>query len=274
MRRIYADLHLHTTCSDGRLAPAALVARVAEAGVQVVAVTDHDTVEALPAARAEATRRGLTLVTGVELSVTVDATEVHLLAYGFDPAHDGLCRHLEAFRTARADRAAAMARALTRLGAPVTMDDVEAAADGAIIGRPHVADALVARGHVATTQEAFDRYIARGQPGHVAKPRVPARAALDLVHEAGGLGVLAHPGHATGGWLLQTLVNAGLDGLEVYHPAHDAMLTDYYRRMAEAFGLVVTGGSDYHARGPGGDARLGRLGLTEAAWERLHPAFA
>jgi hypothetical protein len=272
MARIHADLHLHTTCSDGRLAPAALVATVAEAGVRVMAVTDHDTVRGLDAARAEAKRRRLTFVAGVELSVTVDATEVHMLAYGFDPAHDGLRRHLDAFRTARAERAAAMTRALTRLGAPVSMADVEAAADGAIIGRPHVADAIVARGHAATMQEAFDRYIARGQPAYVAKPRVPARDALDLVHDAGGVGVLAHPGHATGGWLLQTLVNAGLDGLEVYHPSHDALLVDYYRRMAEAFGLVMTGGSDYHARGPESDARLGRIGLTEAAWERLRPA--
>jgi hypothetical protein len=146
-----------------------------------------------------------------------------------------------------------------------------AAAPGAI-GRPHVAAALVRRGHVETSQAAFERYIAQGRPAFVAKPKVPAREALALVHDAGGIGVLAHPGHATGGWMLQQLVRDGLDGLEVFHPSHDATLRDYYGRMASAFGLACTGGSDFHARAPGADDdRLGRIGLTAALWERLRP---
>jgi predicted metal-dependent phosphoesterase TrpH len=267
-----ADLHMHTTASDGTLAPAALVARVAAAGVEAFAITDHDTVAALPEARRAAAAHGLTLVTGVELSVTAGEREMHLLAYGFDPDHVGLRAHLDAFLDARVARAEAMTEKLAALGLTVPMEDVRQAAGGGAIGRPHVAAALVRRGYVHTPQAAFDRYIGRGQPAFVAKPDVPARRALDLVHAAGGLGVLAHPGHATGGWMLKQLVDDGLDGLEVFHPAHDAMLRDYYARMAHAFDLVMTGGSDFHARPPEAERdRLGRIGLTAAHWERLRP---
>lgn len=264
-----ADLHTHTFCSDGRLSPAELVREARLRGLHALAVTDHDTVDGLEEGMAAGRRWGVEVVSGVELSVTVGATEVHLLGYCFDPADVALRRHLDAFRQARQRRAEQMVAHLQALGAPVDLAAVEAQARGGAVGRPHVAQALVASGYVATYQEAFDKYLRDGAPAFVAKPLFPAEDALPMLHAAGGIGVLAHPGHWTSDDVVQQLLRAGLDGVEVVHPSHDAMLTRYYRDLARRFGLIETGGSDYHGVRPSDDENFGRYSIPYPQFDRL-----
>ncbi|MDX1545667.1 MAG: PHP domain-containing protein [Rhodothermales bacterium] len=267
-----ADLHTHTTCSDGRLAPAALVAHARACGLHALAVTDHDCIDALPEAFAAGRRHHIEVVAGVELSVTVEGEEVHLLGYFFDPEHAGLRAHLEAFQEARRARAAEMVERLRGLGVGIALGDVLARAGGRSVGRPHVAEALAAAGYVAEPRDAFDRYIGDGGPAFAAKPRFEAAEALALVHDAGGIGVLAHPGHWTRDATLMALIRAGLDGIETIHPSHDASLTRYYRTLARDFGLLETGGSDYHGPRDDGADRLGRYSIPYPRFERVRRA--
>ena len=272
---VYADLHTHSHCSDGHLSPASLVRRAAERDIRVLALTDHDTVQGLSAAAEEAQACDVRLVPGIELSVTEEGDEVHLLAYGIDPEHDTLQAHLEDFRDARRERAWAMVDRLRDLG--MTLSDAivaEVFGGSQALGRPHVARLLVTAGHVETPREAFEQYLGRGEPGFVEKPDVPARDALRMVHEAGGVGVLAHPGHWTSSRRIRRLVEQGLDGLEVVHPSHDSSLRGYYERLADGHGLFRTGGSDYHGGPHRSDDPIGTIGLTREEWERCRPHVA
>lgn len=272
------DLHTHTTASDGRLAPAALVAAARAAGVALLAVTDHDTLGGIDEAAAAARRAGMGLIAGVELSVTVAVpppppslfepapppveAEVHLLALGVDPQHAPLRDHLAAFQQARTARAAEMVARLNDLGVPVTVEAVQRRAGaGAAIGRPHVAAEVVAVGAASDMAEAFERFLRDGGPASAAKPAFPARDAIRLVHAAGGFAVAAHPGLLPSEDALGLLVKAGLDGLEVRHPSHGWATERYFTEEARRRGLCQTGGSDYHGHRTGDDERLGRYSV-------------
>jgi predicted metal-dependent phosphoesterase TrpH len=257
------------------LSPPDLVAKAADRGLRVLSVTDHDTVAGVEAATHAAAEKGLTLVPGVELSVTLNGSELHLLAYAFDPAHAGLQSYLREMQAARRRRAWTMVERLRSHGLEVEDEQLRSVIDAtAAAGRPHLASALVRAGHVSSTEEAFDRYLGRDGPGFVAKPDVPAADALTVVHEAGGVGVLAHPGHWTSSADVRALCAAGLDGLELYHRSHGASLRRYYRRLAESYDLLVTGGSDYHGREEAEETHLGTIGLNERHWERFWAAVA
>jgi len=271
---IHADLHTHTDRSDGRLSPARLVQRAAERGIRVLAVTDHDTVDGIEAAVAAAEPHALTVLTGTELSVSLDETELHLLAYGFDSDHERLQAHLGSMQNARRRRAWKMVDRLREQGLEVEDATLrEHISTTTAVGRPHVAAALVRCGHVDTLQDAFDRYLGRDGPGFVAKPAFPADEALTVIHDAGGVGVLAHPGHWTSTTQIRRLVAAGLDGIEVYHPSHGASLRGYYRRIARSYDLLVTGGSDYHGHPPEEESPLGEIGLNASRWERFRASL-
>lgn len=264
-----ADLHTHTRHSDGQLAPAELVRKARASGLQALAITDHDTVDGFEEGHAAGRRWGVEIVAGVELSVTVGQTEVHLLGYFFDPAYPALRAHLEAFRQARLRRAEQMVVRLNEIGIPLRAAAVLEQAAGGAVGRPHVAQALVAGGYVGSYQEAFENYLRDQAPAFVSKPLFPAADALRMLHDAGGIGVLAHPGHWTSDQVLMQLVRDGLDGVEVVHPSHDYSLTQYYRNIARDFGLIETGGSDYHGVRPNGEETLGRYSIPYAQLERL-----
>ena len=272
---VYADLHTHTSRSDGQLSPKELVARAAERGIQVLAVTDHDTVGGIQPAVTAAETKGLHLVPGTELSVTLDEQEIHLLAYGFDPGHTGLREHMAAMQDARQARAQTIVQRLRDQGVEVGDDQLRADISTAhAVGRPHVAAALVRAGQVESERAAFEQYLEEGKPGFVAKPAFPASDALDLIHEAEGVGVLAHPGHWTSGRQVRKLVDVGLDGLETKHPSHDTSLRGYYERLAQAHDLVTTGGSDYHGRTDSEETHFGTVGMSHAEWERFREALA
>jgi predicted metal-dependent phosphoesterase TrpH len=239
------DLHTHSTASDGALPPAEVVAAAAHAGLAAIALTDHDTLDGVAEARAEGARQGVRVIPGVELSATSGEGEVHLLGLHLSRT-EMLERRLGGFRDARRERAARMVERLNELGVPITLEAVLSQAGTGALGRPHVARALVAGGWAHDLREAFDRWLGNGRPANVEKERLPLSEAIALVHDAGGLAVLAHPGaDATRAWL-EELRALGLDGVEVRHPGHTAEDVARIGALAEHLGLVPSGGSDWH----------------------------
>ena len=249
------DLHCHSTASDGDHSPAELVRVAAARGVRVLALTDHDTMGGVAEARAEGERAGVRVVAGVEISVRVPRGSMHMLGYFPGDPPGALMEHFAGAARRRRDRAGAIVARLAELGAPVDLDDVVARAPGNV-GRPHIADALVAAGHCSSRRQAFDRYLSDRGPAYVGYDAPGPRAALALIRDAGGAAVLAHPaslglpdGHLMSE--VQRLAARGLAGIEVHRPEHDAVRRREYARLARAFGLVACGGSDYHRPGEG-----------------------
>jgi len=248
------DLHAHTTASDGSLTPTELVVKASGLGLAALAVTDHDTVAGLAEAREAALAAGLELVSGVELSVEDDKGRFHLLGYGFDTNNPELAETLAALRVARAERNTLMAEKMKELGLPVTMDDVraEAGEDSEVIARPHFAQALIKKGIVSSVQEAFDRYLASGKPLYLPKQGLTAHEAIALLHRAGGVAVMAHPGlvpqsASALAARVEVLTNDdGIDGIEAYYSQHSPADTERFLALAGRLGLLVTGGSDFH----------------------------
>lgn len=268
------DLHTHTSVSDGTDAPAAVVTRAAQAGLSVVAITDHDTFDGWAQALEAAESTGVTVVVGVEMSTTQNGVGVHLLAYLPDPAHVPLLDELDRIRADRVRRIPAIVGRLTELGMPLCVDDVLAAAGDAItLGRPHVADAMVAKGYVPDRREAFASWLAVGGPAYVHKYAPETAHAIGLVRAAGGVPVLAHPWGRGSHTVLDeeriaALAAAGLAGLEVDHVDHDDDARCRLRAIAQELDLIVTGSSDYHGTGKTGH-ELGRCMTAPEQYERL-----
>ncbi len=249
------DLHTHSSVSDGTDTPAELVRAAAEAGLSAIALTDHDTFAGLPEARAEGNRRGVGVLGGIELSTMHDGHSVHLLGYGCDPEHPDLAAELDLIQRSREERVPRMAQLLTELGMPITVADIEAQAAGVSVGRPHVADALVAHGYVTNRNEAFDRFLHDGGPAYIGRYAPTLARGIELVQGARGAAVVAHPWGRGGRHhltltVLESLAHEpGLDGIEVDHNDHDPESTRELRDFAAAAGLLATGGSDYHGTG-------------------------
>ena len=260
-RAARSDLHTHTTASDGTLSPAELVRAALDAGVEVLAVTDHDTVAGVAPAIEAAVATGLRVLPGVELSALYPGGSLHLLGYGFDPAAGGLDVRLRALTMGREERARAILRLLAEFGAPLSWDRVATLARGAV-GRPHIARALVEAGYARDVSDAFTSFIGEGRPAYLPSGRLSVAEAISLVREAGGEVALAHPLLPAKpldlARLLPELRDAGLTGIEVYHTEHNAAATARLRRLADSQGLWWTGGSDFH--GPSKpDAQLGAV---------------
>lgn len=248
--RRYVDLHMHSTASDGALAPDAVVAAAATVGLAAIALTDHDTLAGLPAAKAVGEQLGIRVVAGVELSVLDGDRELHLLGLHIARVEQ-LDAELAAFRDARRERAVRIVQRLNELGVPVTIDAVLAQAGSGAVGRPHVARAIVAGGWAADVREVFDRWIGAGRPAFIEKRRLSVPDAIRLVHDAGGLVVLAHPGSGVTRARLEGLRALGLDGVEVRHPSHTSDDVARLTALAEHFSLVRSGGSDWHGASAG-----------------------
>ncbi len=246
------DLHMHSNASDGSFTPEEVAGMAAGNGVEVFSLTDHDTLDGLPAAGACASRSGIRLIPGVELSVAEEAMDVHLLAYGFDVRDPTLEAAVRRYREGRKERTRKILSRLKGLGIRISLEEVEEIASGGALGRPHVAEALLRAGHVETFNEAFQRYLGHHAPAYVPKPKVTLEEATSIVREAGGVTILAHPGTLNRDHLIPAWARRGLDGIEVWHSKHDAAAVERYRGYAHLHGLLMTGGSDYHGeRTPG-----------------------
>jgi len=265
------DLHTHTAASDGRLTATDLVRHAWMAGIRVLAVTDHDTLGGLDEAARAAADFGLRLVDGVEVTAIERDRDVHVLGYFVNRAHAGFQAFLSSQRDARVARVREIGSALTKLGAPIDVDRI-LACDGETdvsVGRPAIAAALVEAGHVRTSREAFDRYL--GARGAAFVPRLGPTVieAVAKIHDAGGLASLAHPAHNKADHRIPEWRSAGLDAIEAYHSDHDPVAIDRYLQIAARCDLAVTGGSDYHGDDRADRARLGRVTLPDAEFERL-----
>jgi predicted metal-dependent phosphoesterase TrpH len=268
------DLHMHTTASDGRCTPRELVDRVVAAGITVMAVTDHDTTASIDEVRELARARGIEAHSGIEITAVEDGRDLHVLGYFLDPAEARLIEFLRVQRETRVRRVHAIAARLAELGVPIDLPALLDEAQrnlGRSIGRPQVARALQRAGHVADVKEAFDRFLRAGGPAFVSRPGSPPEVVFAIIHRAGGVASLAHPGRSRIDERIEALAVAGLDALEVYHSDHDAAAVERYHRMASELGLLMTGGSDFHGD-PTHGIEPGASTLPAEEWQRLSAA--
>lgn len=248
-RFMKADLHMHTTVSDGTCTPAQIVERAAQLGFDCIAVTDHDGVSGIAQAQEAGKRLGVRVLAGTELSCGT-GREIHILGYGIDPQSETLHAYCQRRRERRLARCGKMCALLEQIGKPVRFERVLKLAGG-VVGRPHVARAMVEEGYVKTVREAFDRYLSPGKPGFVPRESVKAEEAIRAIVNAGGVAVLAHPmelkmGEAAITSLVAEWKSQGLAGIEVYHPSAANNHAAFLAHLAQREGLLVTGGSDYH----------------------------
>lgn len=266
------DLHVHTNASDGTEEPGLVVLKAAGMGLEAVAITDHETVDGILPALEAGRKLSIEVVPGVELSTEEDRKEIHLLGYFIDFCCSELNARLEQLRAHRAERALKMIRNLKEMGIPLPPESVFVEAGRAAPGRPHIARALVKEGFAANLGEAFDRYLRKDSPAYVPRFKYPPLEAVQLIVRAGGVPVLAHPGLAGCDDLVPGLVKAGLMGLEVYYPAHSPSQVEHYLMLCRQYGLIPTGGSDYHGPGQGDHGRLAAATAPYSVLRRLREA--
>lgn len=247
---VQEDLHLHTNASDGVKTPSEIVELVSETSLRLFAITDHDTTSGLDEAEAASKcYPEITFIPGIEVSAEVDGSEIHLTCHFVDRENRALQNDLSELREDRETKAEQIVERLNEIGLPVSWDEVVANADGAI-GRPHIARAMIARGYVDTVSTAFAHYLSPGKPAYVERHKLDGRRALELIHGAGGVVTIAHPRTVRNiGHVLAVLVPHGLVGIEVYAEKYGQDMIDRYTAFAERYGLVKSGGSDYHANG-------------------------
>lgn len=248
---MFADLHLHTRFSDGTYTPDELVFHAREHGLAAIALTDHDTVEGCGPAALACERVGIEFIPGSELTAEVDGNELHLIGYMMDATDPRLLVEMARFQNVRQDRIREMVARLNKLGIPLNADEVLALANCRAPGRPHVGRALVQAGYCATLDEAFERFLKKNRPAWVPKFKMSAKDAIDLIHTAGGVAVMAHPGLSRNDAVIPELVADGLDGVECYHSKHSPSACEYYVEVAQHHGLLITGGSDCHGLNKG-----------------------
>ena len=249
-RPAFVDLHTHSTASDGTLPPERVVEAARRCNLAAIALTDHDSIAGIPAARAAGESAGIRVVAGCELSAFDEDHEVHLLALHLTRL-DALEQRLVDLRNKRYDRAQQIVEKLNSLGVEITLDEVLRQANGGAVGRPHIARALIGRGAVHDFKDAFARYLGNSGAAFVPKATLSIEDAIQMAHEAGGLAIWAHPAEGGRRERLEPLVNAGLDGIEVRHPSHSAEDVKRLEALAEFFGLVISGGSDWHGASDG-----------------------
>jgi predicted metal-dependent phosphoesterase TrpH len=263
------DLHMHTTASDGRLAPAELVARASAARLTTISVTDHDTVAAIAEVTAAAEASSIRVVPGIEITAVDHGRDVHLLGYFFDPHSDGLAAFLVHQRALRVSRVREIAARLDALDMSIDVESLLLAAatrPGSSIGRPQIARELVHAGHVPSVQDAFELWLGGGRPAFVPRTGPSPADVVQTIHDAGGVASFAHPGVTRRDDLVAPLADRGLDAIEAYHSDHTAEDTIAYQRMAARLGMLVRGGSDFHGEDPASiHASAGRPGRPHRA---------
>jgi 3',5'-nucleoside bisphosphate phosphatase len=266
---MFADLHLHTYFSDGNFTPEELAALGKTHGLAAMALTDHDTVEGSARMAAACRKEGIEFITGTELTAEQDGIELHLLGYAVDVENEKLLTETARFQAVRQERIREMAAKLNELGVPLQAEAVFAIANCRSPGRPHVARALVQAALCKNLDEAFERFLKKGRPAWVPKCKISAGEGIRLIQQAGGVAVIAHPGLNKTDDLIPKMVEQGLDGIECFHTKHSAAVSKHYLRLAEEFGLLVTGGSDCHGTNKGRQPLIGSVKLPYHYVEKL-----
>ena len=247
----FADLHLHTHFSDGTYSPEELAGHGAEHGLSTMALTDHDTVEGCERMAAACASRGIEFIAASELTAEYGGQELHILGYFLDTQHDRLLSELAKFQEVRQERIRKIVDRLNQIGVKLDAEVVFKIANCRAPGRPHVARALVQEGYCENLDEAFKRFLKKDRAAWVPKFRITAEDAIKLIHEAGGVAVLAHPGLYRTDEVIPPMVEAGMDGIECFHSRHSTAVSMHYLQMADQFKLVATGGSDCHGMNKG-----------------------
>ena len=248
---MFADLHLHTNFSDGTYSPEELASHGKRAGLAAMALTDHDTVEGCARMAAACESEGVEFISGTELTAELNGIELHLLGYCIDLGNQKLISEVGRFQLVRQNRIREMVARLNHLNIPLQAEAVFAIANCRSPGRPHVARALVQAGLCASMDEAFDRFLKMNRPAWVPKSKVSALDAIELIHQAGGVAVMAHPGLNRTDEIIPVMAGAGLDGIECFHSKHSPAMANHYLQIAEKLDLLVTGGSDCHGLNKG-----------------------
>jgi 3',5'-nucleoside bisphosphate phosphatase len=269
---MFADLHLHTNFSDGTFTPEELVERGQKAGLAAMSLTDHDTIEGCARMAAACAERGIRFITGTELTAELDGNEIHLLGYFIDIDNPVLLGEMKKYQSVRQSRVHEMVRKLNELNIPLRAETVFKLANCRSPGRPHVGRALVQEGFCTNMDEAFDRFLKKHRPAWVPKMRVLASDAIELIHNSGGLAVMAHPGLNRTDDSIPRLVDQGLDGIECYHTKHSNSTSEHYLKIAVRYNLLVTGGSDCHGFSKG-KPLIGTVKLPGEHLERLLEAY-
>jgi 3',5'-nucleoside bisphosphate phosphatase len=248
---MFADLHLHTNFSDGTYSPEELVSNAAKYHLAAIALTDHDTVEGCERAGIACEAVDIEFIPGTELTAEQNENEIHILGYFLDTKNQQLLSEIAKFQTVRQSRIHEMVRLLNKLNVGLKVEDVIALANCRSPGRPHVARALVKAGFCSSLDEAFERFLKKHRPAWVPKAKISAQVAIDLIHGAKGLAVMAHPGLNRTDEVIPDLVEAGLDGIECFHTKHSTATSEHYLEIADKYNLLVTGGSDCHGMSKG-----------------------
>ena len=262
------DLHTHTYHSDGFYAPENLLTKAHKRGIEVLSITDHDSMNGISEAIEIAKKFGIEIVPGVEISSDIRDTEVHILGYFVDPNNKELEHYLNFFREERYKRAIRIVKKLNILGLNITIDDVLVFAKNSAIGRPHIAQALLAKGQVKSFFEAFYKYIGNHAPAYERKVHLSPQSAFKIINDAGGLSFIAHPGDMPE-ILIKELIDAGVDGIEVIHPSHSPEQVRFYRGIVNQYFLLESGGSDFHGGKREDDENLGKYHTTSKVVEAM-----
>lgn len=269
------DLHVHTTASDGILTPAEVVSMAVDCGLDGLAITDHDTLDGIAPAQKFIREHqiNLDLIPGIELNTDHGDDEVHILGYFIADPEGRIADHLVHIRRERWIRAEKMVARLNQLGIPVTMDDVQRMAGGKLIGRPHIARALIEQGWAATEEEAFDKYIDHGRPAYVRRYKFAPAEAIRLIKSAGGISVLAHPGLIRDRAKIGQIIAMGIEGLEICYPEHQPAQVEQFTALARNHRLLITGGSDFHGTGAVTRNRMGSAGANSQMMDSIRRYF-
>jgi len=262
---IIADLHIHSTASDGKFSPTEIIRRIKELGLTTCALTDHDTVDGIQEAAEAAEKYNIRLIPGIELNTDVKNGEVHILGYFIPYKDPEFIRILEKFKNSRLDRMKRMIENINKLGLKVYIDEVLEEAKDAPLGRPHLARVLLKHGYVFSKEDAFKKYLEKGRPGYEPHDeRLTPFTAVKLIKQFKGVSVIAHPGISDFDDNIPALIDSGLDGIEVFHSKHDEQLRKHYLEMAIKNNLLITGGSDCHGEITLKGLNLGKSGLTSS----------
>ncbi len=265
-----ADLHIHSTFSDGTNSPEEIIKLAKLAGLTTIALTDHDTIGGIESAAAFGEKNGIRVIPGIEFTTEAKGSEIHILGYLFDIKNKKLLEILSKIQKDRVDRIYKMVEKLNRLGVDLKAEDVFKFVRKGSAGRPHVARALVRSGAVSSVKEAFDRYIDFRGPAYVSHYKLEPAEAVQLINEASGIAVYAHPAVSNRDEMIGNLVPAGLKGLEVFYPGYTPEQVMKYKNIADKNGLLLTGGTDFHGENSGREVKLGNVTIPDEMADKLY----